>query len=389
MLTRLKKIAVLLVIFMVLTLILVPTAVDKTKSTIRVQPPYKVSEPGLALFDSLDFVADLHADSLLWQRNLLKKHDYGHVDIPRLIETNVALQAFTLVSKTPAGMNYKSNSADSDQITALFILQARALKSWFDLTQRVLVQAEQLYVFANQSEGRFRVIKNQQELRQYLHDRLQNPAITAGFLGIEGAQALQGQLENIETLDHAGIRMVGLAHFFDNEVGGSAHGEVKGGLTPFGHKVVRDLEQRQMIIDLSHASTQLLDDVLNIATRPLIISHSGVKGTCNNQRNLSDAQLMKIAAGGGLVGIAMFEQAVCGIDAAATARAITYTANLIGIEHVALGSDFDGGVLTPFDVTGLPLIVDALLAAGMSEADIIKVMGENAKDFLLMNLPAS
>ena len=386
---RLKKIAVVLVIMLALILIFVPTAVDKSKNPIREQPPYAVSEAGKALFNSLVFVADLHADSLLWQRNLLRKHDYGHVDIPRLIETNIALQAFTLVSKTPAGMNYKSNSADSDQITALFIVQARALKSWFDLTQRVLVQAQQLHSFASKSDGQLRVISNQQNLRKYLHDRLQNPAITAGFLGIEGAQAVQGQLENVERLDQAGIRMVGLVHFFDNEVGGSAHGEEKGGLTDFGYKLVPELERRQMIIDLSHASRQLVDDVLNIATRPVIISHSGVKGTCNNQRNLSDAQLIKIGVGGGLVGIAMFEQAVCGIDAAATARAITYTANLIGIEHVALGSDFDGGVLTPFDITGLPLIVDALLAAGMSEANIIKVMGENVKEFLLINLPAS
>ena len=142
-----------------------------------------------------------------------------------------------------------------------------------------------------------------------------------------------------------------------------------------------------MIVDLSHSSPRLIDDVLAISTRPIIVSHTGVKGTCDNVRNLSDKHLLGIAANGGLIGIAFFEPAVCGTDAAATAKAIKYTVDLIGIDHVALGSDFDGAFTMHFDVTGLPLLVEALLALDFNEEEIALIMGDNIKDFLLKNLP--
>jgi len=383
-----KKALLFILIAVVLGLIFLPGYVDRTKNKIRQNPPYKVNAAASQLYRQLDFITDLHADSLLWQRNLLKENPQGDVDIPRLIKARVALQAFTIVSKTPAGLNFESNSADSDMITALFIAQLRPLRSWFDLTQRALVQAQALDNFARNSKGQFRVIHTQQQLGEYLNARKQNSKLSAGFLGIEGAQVLQGSMSNVDVLAEAGFRMIGLTHFFDNEVGGSAHGINKGGLTDFGRALIPELEQRSIIIDLAHAAPQLVDEVLAMAKRPLIVSHTGVKGTCDNQRNLSDEHLRKIAAGGGLVGISMFKQAVCGIDAMATAQAIVYTSELIGAEHVALGSDFDGAVTTPFDVTGLPLIVEALLDLGMPADDIHRVMGENAIKFLLQNLPA-
>ena len=112
-----------------------------------------------------------------------------------------------------------------------------------------------------------------------------------------------------------------------------------------------------------------------------------MKGTCNNRRNLSDEQLKGIAANGGLVGIGFWYTAVCGRDTAAIVKAIKYTADLIGIDHVALGSDFDGAVPTPFDASGFVKLTEALLAAGFSRDDIGKVMGGNEIRFLLENLP--
>jgi microsomal dipeptidase-like Zn-dependent dipeptidase len=142
-----------------------------------------------------------------------------------------------------------------------------------------------------------------------------------------------------------------------------------------------------MIIDIAHASPKIIDDILSITNYPIISSHTGVKGTCNNVRNLSDKHLKAIANTGGIVGIAMFKQAVCGTDAAATAKAIKYAVDLIGVEHVALGSDFDGSVKTPFDITGLPLIVDELLKLKFNKDEISLIMGGNVKKFLLKNLP--
>src|SRR4029453_5614423 len=100
--------------------------------------------------------------------------------------------------------------------------------------------------------------------------------------------------------------------------------------------------------------------LLALAPRPGVVSHTGVKGTCDNHRNLSDDQLKGIARTGGLIGIGFWQAATCGKDAAAIARAIKYTADLVGIDHVALGSDFDGAVPEPFDASGLAKITEGL-----------------------------
>jgi microsomal dipeptidase-like Zn-dependent dipeptidase len=124
-----------------------------------------------------------------------------------------------------------------------------------------------------------------------------------------------------------------------------------------------------------------------MATRPVIVSHTGVKGTCNNTRNLSDDQLRAIGRNGGIVGIGFWDTAVCGRDAAAIAKAIRHAANIMGVDHVALGSDFDGAVETPFDATGVVQITDALLREGVKEDEIRKIMGENVIRMLQSYLP--
>ena len=170
-------------------------------------------------------------------------------------------------------------------------------------------------------------------------------------------------------------------------MGGSAHGIKKGGLTPLGAEVIKKMEELHMIVDLAHASSALTTDIIKMAKRPLLVSHIGVKGTCDNIRNLSDEHMKGIAATGGMIGIAIFKQAVCSTDAAATAKAIKYATDLVGLKHVALGTDFDGAVQTHFDVTGLPLIVEELQKLGYSNTASAAIMGGNIRDFMLNNLP--
>lgn len=388
-LTRLLSIfvAILLLAYLA-TVLIVPGIVDKDFNVSTLQPPYKVSKQGQEVYNNLPFVADLHCDALLWKRDLLKKNEHGHVDIPRMIEAQMSLQAFTIVSKTPKNMNFDNNTGETDNITTLFIAEGRPMKTWFSLKERALDQCERLYGFAEESDGDFRVITSSTELITYIADRSNNKKITAGYLGVEGMQILEGEIENVDAMYDAGIRMMAPVHFFDNELGGSAHGVSKEGLTDFGKAVIKKMEEKQMIIDLAHSSPKLIDDVLAMATRPIIVSHTGVKGTCDNVRNLSDKHLLGIAATGGLIGIAFFEPAVCGTDAQATARAIRYAVDLIGIDHVALGSDFDGAIAMHFDVTGLPLLIDELLKVNFSETEIALIMGDNVKNFLLKNLPS-
>ena len=380
------------ILFTVLILLLsvpffVPTQIDKNKNTLVHAYPYQISDKAQDIYDSLTFIGDLHSDVLLWKRDIMQKHTHGHEDIPRMIEANVALQAFTIVNKTPKGINYTRNTDDTDQITSLYMVQGRPLKTWFSLTERVLDQANDLYQYSQASNGLFTVITSQADLQQYLSKRHENKAITAGFLGIEGAQALEGKLENIDIVFKAGVRMIGLTHFFDNELGASAHGVSQAGVTDFGRKAIRKMEQLNIIIDLTHASPKLIDDTLERVKRPVIVSHTGVNGTCTTGRPFSDRHLKKIAENGGLIGIAMFGQAVCGNSVIDIAKAIDYTANLIGIEQVALGSDFDGAIKAIVEVRGFPLIVEQLLNLGMSRKDISLVMGGNLKNFLLKNLP--
>ncbi len=191
----------------------------------------------------------------------------------------------------------------------------------------------------------------------------------------------------MDKLYEAGFRMAGLTHFFDNELGGSAHGMEKGGLTPFGREVVKRLEDKKMLVDLAHASPKVIDDVLAMAHRPVVVSHTGVQGTCPGPRNLSDEHIKAIGANGGLIGIGYFGGAVCEESASAIVKAIRHVVALVGVEHVALGSDFDGATSTAFDTTGIVLITQGLLDAGLSEADVAAIMGGNVQRFLLAQLP--
>lgn len=208
------------------------------------------------------------------------------------------------------------------------------------------------------------------------------------MLGIEGAHCLGSDITNLQLFYDAGVRYIGITHFFDNDWAGSAHGVKKEGLTEKGRQLIRRMDSLHMIIDLAHASSKTIDDIFSFTQSPVLISHTGVKGICNNNRNLSDTHLLEIGKRNGLVGIGLWETAVCGTDATATAKSIRYVADKIGVDKVALGSDFDGAITTHFDVTGLPLIVNALLKERFSREDIYKIMGGNTRDFMLRNLPA-
>src|SRR6187549_175127 len=324
------------------------------------------SSDKVSWYDSIPFIADLHCDALLWDRNFLERHDNGHVDLPRMQEANAAFEVFTVVSKTPRGINYDKNSGDTDQIALLSFAQLKSPADWFSLKSRALHQCEQLHEFAEDSEGDFRVITNKKELQQFIIDRKSNHKLTSGMLGLEGAQCLENDLDNLDAFYNAGVRYIGLTHFFDNEWAGSAHGVDKGGLTEKGKALIRKMDSLHIIIDIAHVSPKALSDILTVTSGPVILSHGGVKGTCDNIRNLSDEQIIEIGKRNGLIGIGMWDTAVCGTDIEATANAIQYVVNKIGVDKVAMGSDFDGATITSYDITGFPLIVNSLLKKGFS-----------------------
>ena len=363
-----------------------PGIVDRRMNRIEGSGVWPVGAHAKELHATLT-VVDLHSDSLLWKRNVGELHDHGHVDLPRLEAGNVALQVFSSVTKTPKGQNYEANGSDSDNITLLAITQLQPVRTWNSLLERSLWHAEKLRRAELASKGRLTIIHSRAELDRLLRERARGTRITGALLSVEGAQDLEGQLGNVQRLYDAGFRMVGLAHFFDNEVAGSKHGLHKTGLTPLGVQVVHALEDRGMLVDLAHASDATVADVLRIARRPVVYSHGGVKAVCNTNRNLTDDQIKGIAANGGVIGIGYWDAAVCKATPAATAAAIKHVRDLVGISHVALGSDFDGAVTTGFDTAHLSAVTQALLDAGFDDGEIVAVMGGNSVRLLRESLP--
>lgn len=343
---------------------------------------YKVPD----FYKNID-VSDMHADTLLWNRSLLKKSEYGHIDLPRMVKGGMALEVFSVVTKVPRGFNIEKNNSNTDYITLLAMSEVWPQKTWFHLLERALYQADQFKKYAQESEGDLRLVTNKTELKKFLEERKTNKKIVAGILSIEGSHAIEGQLGGLDILYDKGFRMLSPTHLFDSEISGSASGEQKGGLTEFGKKWVQKMNEKKLIIDLAHASEKTIDEILQLSGRPLVVSHTGVKGACNNNRNLSDEILKKISEKGGMIGIGFWKFATCGEDIKSIARAIKYAVETIGTDHVALGSDFDGAVSTPMDSTKLGSLAGALLDEGLNEYQIKKIMSENFIEFLLNNLP--
>lgn len=384
---KILRVVLVLVILLLLTFFFVlPQLVQRLANRVADHPLPEPSPQALELHDKL-WIADLHADPLLWKRNLLQRHTYGHVDIPRLIEGNVALQVFSVVSKVPFGLNFEQNPADSDMITWLAVAQRWPMPAWYSLKSRALHQARKLERFAAAADDRFVIIKSQADLVAYSQRREREPGITAGLLALEGAQVIEGELSSVYELFNAGYRMMAPSHFFDTEVGGSAHGMEKGGLSELGRQTIRLMEQLGMVVDLAHASPQTIEDVLAIVRKPVVVSHTGVRGTCESTRNLSDRQLHGIAATGGVIGITFFPEAVCGDGVGAIVAAIMHAVDVAGIEHVGLGSDFDGAVQTPFDAANMNVLTGALLQAGFSGSEVALLMGGNVRRVLMQALP--
>jgi membrane dipeptidase len=328
-------------------------------------------------------VADMHCDALLWNRNILHRATRGHVDLPRLREGGVALQVFAASNRFPIGANYRRTPAGPDWMPLIAVANRWPLRAWVSPLARAHAQAAALHRAVAASSGRLSLLRCRAELETLTPDSV------GALLLIEGLHGLRGDLRAVDGLFDAGFRAFGIAHMGDNAVGGSAHGWRQGGLTDFGRRVVRRIHERGGVIDLAHASARTIEDVLADFEGPVMISHTGVRGSCPGPRNVSDDVLAAIGERNGFVGVAFFPAAVCGRDARSIARALRHASSVAGVDRVGLGSDFDGAVRVPFDSAHLALLTQALLDDGVAEVDVEKLMGRNARRFLLSSLPVS
>jgi membrane dipeptidase len=381
----LKWLLILFAVALAGFLLFAPAIVERSMN--KILPVAAKAGPRALVLHKTLAIADMHSDTLMWQRDVLDLASRGHVDLPRLEDGHVALQVFSSVSKTPKGQNYDANGSDSDNITLLTIAQLQPPRTWSSILERSLYHASKLQRAADNSGGRLRFIRTSADLAKLLADRAHGQQVTGAVFSVEGLQNLEGKLANLDRLQAAGMRMAGLTHFFDNEVAGSMHGIKKGGLTPLGRQVVTELERRHIIVDIAHSSHKTVAEVLAMATRPVVSSHGGVQATCKVNRNLTDHEIRGVAKTGGVIGIGYWDAAVCGTEPAKVAEAIAHVRDLVGIDYVGLGSDFDGATTTGFDTSKLALVTQALMDRGFSEADIAKVMGGNVLRVLGQVLP--
>jgi len=349
--------------------------------------PVVVPPAARALHDSL-WIADFHNDTLLWNRRLVDSNSRGLIDLPRLLAGGVDLAVFSATTRMHAASNYRRTPPVLDVLPFVAIRSRWPRAAWFDPYQRAVFLARKLARDARASRGELRVIESREDFDALLRDQAAGERVVGAVLSLEGLHAIDGGIAHVDSLFMSGYRIFGIAHMFDNAVGGSAHGWRKGGLTPLGRRVVARIDSLGGMIDLAHASAATIDDVLSITSRPVLVSHGGLVSTCPGPRNLPDDTARRIAARGGVIAIGFWKAAACGNDAASIARAIHRAIDVVGVSHVALGSDFDGGVATPFDVAHMSMLTAALLDEGLTHEEIRRVMGENERDFLRAALPA-
>ncbi|HMG19956.1 MAG TPA: dipeptidase [Kofleriaceae bacterium] len=309
-------------------------------------------------------VLDLHADTAkLMDKlgyDLAMRHDrpmprrvnvFGHVDLPRLREGGVAGQFFSFWT-TPYPERGCARSV-ADQLDALdgAIDRHPGELTW------TRTGAE---VRAAKAAGRI-----------------------AALGGIEGGQALEGQLAAIEPFARRGVRYLGLLHFSANAIGRPAHGrgaDPAQGLTGFGRDVVRECERCGVIVDLAHINRRGFFDALALATRPPMVSHTGVLGVHRHWRNIDDEQLRAVADKGGCVGVIFARRYLGSASIDAVVDHLLHIVDVAGDDVPALGSDFDGFVVPPEgleDIAALPNLTVALSRRGVAPRVLEKILGGN------------
>ncbi len=206
----------------------------------------------------------------------------------------------------------------------------------------------------------------------------------ASMMGMEGGHAIENSLGALRAFFAMGVRYMTLTHNGTLDWADAANGEqVHGGLTAFGEEVVREMNRMGMLVDLSHTAPSTMNDALDVATAPVIWSHASARGVRDHPRNVPDQVLRRLPANGGVVMVTFVPSFVSERDEATIADVadhVDHIASIAGVDHVGIGSDFDGISSTPVgleDVSTFPALFAELSRRGWSEGDLAKLAGEN------------
>ncbi len=314
-------------------------------------------------------VLDLHADTAqLMDKlgyDLAKRHDppmprrvnvFGHVDLPRLREGGVAGQFFSFW--TSGGLQLGLPKKGS----------TRSVTKQLDALDRAMEQhPEQLTWTRTGADVRAAKAAGK----------------VAALGGIEGGQALEGDITTVEAFARRGVRYLGLLHFAANGIGFPAYGKGKDpnqGLTGFGRDVVRECERTGVIVDLAHINRRGFMDALEVATLPVMVSHTGVAGVHAHWRNIDDEQIRKVADKGGCIGVIFARRFLGSASIESVVDHLLHIIDIAGADVPALGSDFDGFVVPPEgleDISTLPNLTVALSRRGVKPEVLAKILGGN------------
>jgi len=306
-------------------------------------------------------LVDAHNDTIVAHKqlgiSLTSRADETQVDFPRLREACVDVSFFA-VDVTTAFKSHLTYALDA-----------------FGFFERELEQAGEDVVIVTTKESLVETMRDEK---------------LAIILAIENSDAVEGSLNVLRMLFKLGVRSIGLTHnprsLAADGVGESRTG---GGLTTFGVQLIEEMNRLGIIVDLAHISEKGFWDALEVSKKPVIVSHGNCKALCDHRRNLTDDQIRGLASKGGVIGITFVPRFVDEKKPSLNRLLdhIDHAVDIAGIDHVGLGSDFDGGGTLLKDVTELPRITEGLLERGYEENEIKKILGENFIRVLLETLP--
>jgi len=310
-------------------------------------------------------ITDCHCDTI-W---LMGKENYdfgrrnptGHLDLPRLQEGGVGRQFFAVCTAPLQDRGHLHLALEQ-------IADYRRTLSLFKKYMQSLERQEDL---AAAEDG----------------DKI------GALLALEGAEPLEGSLGLLDIFYSLGVRALSLTWNHRNSFAdGVGEEQSAGGLTRAGRALVRELSRKGIILDLAHIARRCFFDALELTEGPPLVSHANIKNLCNHPRNLDDEQLKALAALEGVIGMSFYPAFITDEGEANLNQLVDhfiYAADLIGVEHLALGSDFDGIEKTVSgleDAAAYPALISALLERGFQPAEIDLIARGNVERILLANL---
>lgn len=315
--------------------------------------------------------------------NFFARSDTGHIDFPRAQAGGLAGGFFALYSPSPGAQM----DEPTERGEAGYRFPLAPPRDHLPALQDALAMAALLFRWERASQGRLKVVRTAEELRACIET-----GVMAAVLHIEGAEAIDPELNALELLYQAGLRSLGPVWSRQNVFGSGVpfrfpHSPDTGdGLTPWGKALVRRCNELGILVDLSHITWRGFWEVAELSSAPLVATHSNAHALCPSPRNLTDEQLVAIRDSNGLVGlnfgVGFLRQdglKVPDTPLEAMVRQIDYLVEKVGLERVGFGSDFDGTTVPAAigDASGLPKLIEALRAAGYDEAALRQLGFEN------------